>query len=284
MRQNIRTFVINLDRDRDRMVHMAKELEAAGLTFERFQAVYGLAVPESVAPFLLTADGTAASRLKPGEIGCYASHLALHQKIVADDTIEAALVLEDDVRLTPDFAALLQQLLQALPEGWDIVRLSNAPKKAWLARAPLVGGHELATYSRIPNNTGAYLISRKGAARFLAMSGPRHRAIDEDLRRPWFHGLSTWGVVPPPIVSNLFDSTIDALGDRGLRPGFNPGKLFAKAPEGPVTTFRRLFWTVRSLGLSGWLACSWRNLANLFKPKLSPNASDQERSRRFRVG
>jgi glycosyl transferase, family 25 len=279
----LRTYVINLDKDVGRLAHMAKELGAAGIAFERFPAVYGLDVPADLAPFLLTPSGAIASQLKPGEIGCYASHLGVYQSLVADETADAALIFEDDCRLAPEFAQIVANALKMLPGDWDIVRLSNRPKRPYVSCGRLVGPFELAIYSRIPNIAAAYLISRAGAKRFLNMPIPRRRAVDEDLRRPWFHGLSTWGVVPPPAVSNLFESSIDALGDRGLVPGFRFSKILTKKREGPITAIRRLLWTINSLSVRGWLSCIKLDFANLSKPKLARDASDEDMMSRYRV-
>jgi glycosyl transferase, family 25 len=273
-----------LEKDTGRLAHMTEELGTAGIEFERFPAVYGLAVPTELEPFLLTGSGAVASQLKPGEIGCYASHLAVIQSVAADEHNDVALIFEDDVRLAPEFKQIVQSALKRLPDNWDIVRLSNRPKRPYLSCGTLVGDFELAIYSRIPNIAAAYLISRAGAQRFLAMPIPRKRAVDEDLRRPWFHGLSTWGVVPPPAVSNLFESSIDALGDRGLLPGFRFSKILTKKREGPVTAIRRLLWTINSLSLAGWLACVRRDVTNVVKSKLARDASNKEIADRYRVG
>ena len=45
MVRGLRSVVINLDDDDARLAHMQKELERAGLTFERFAAVHGANVP-----------------------------------------------------------------------------------------------------------------------------------------------------------------------------------------------------------------------------------------------
>lgn len=256
----IPTFVINLDGDADRLTHMAGLLDAARLPFERVPAVFGTALPPHLAPWLLNADGSIASGLKCGEVGCYGSHLVIHDRILREGLGPALLVLEDDLAFGHELATKLSRLIEELPVEWDIVRLSNPPKRAFLPVSSLGGGHELVRYSKIPNNTGAYLISPRGAAKFLAMARPRQRAVDEDMRRPWDCGLDTYGVVPPLIVSNIFDSRIDAMEDRGLAKGWKRPKLLTGRTEGLSGGLRRMHWNISQLGLGGWLACLWRNL------------------------
>ena len=69
---SLRIYLINLDRDTARLAWMTRQLEAAGLCFERIPAVAGRAVPQYLLPFF-SSDGIAVnSRLEPGEVGCYA--------------------------------------------------------------------------------------------------------------------------------------------------------------------------------------------------------------------
>ena len=152
--------------------------------------------------------------------------------------------------------------LRLVPPGWDIIRLSNPPKRAFLPMARLPGCCELVVYSRIPNNTGAYLMSRTGAQKFLGFSGLRHRAVDEDMRRPCNCALVTYGIVQPPIRSNIFDSGIDAMGDRNLSTRRKLPKLFTGRTEGPVGGVRRLAWGIRALGMKSFMRCMWRNLVS----------------------
>ena len=254
---DLAALLINLDRDTDRLAHMQRELDACGIAFERVPAVDGRHLPERfVAPF-------ASSALRPGERGCYVSHLVIHERLAAGAFGDAALILEDDLRIDRDLRQVLAAILEALPARWDIVRLSNPPKRAFVPLAALPGERELVRYSKIPNNTGAYLMSRAGAQKFLDF-GPHRRAVDEDMRRPWTCGLDTYGVVAPPIVSNIFDSSIDAMGDRDLaaaRQGaarFIPKALTGKT-DGPAAAVARLAYNVRCLGVRDWAHCLLRN-------------------------
>lgn len=262
-------LLINLDRDPGRLAHMRAELGRAGLGFTRVPAVLGLAMPDWARPYFLDEAGRIASTLRPGEVGCYASHLVAAQRIVAAG-LAHALVLEDDLDLPADLGPLLGAALAALPAGWDILRLSNPPKAPYRGLAALPGGRELALYSRVPNNTGAQLLSLSGARKLLR-PGLRTLPIDEHLRRPWDLGLETYGIAPAPIRSNIFDaSTIDAIGDRGLGRESLLAKLARRRIGGPADWLRQWRWQRARLGLAGLLlarlraalrSAGWRGLA-----------------------
>src|SRR5262245_24554707 len=171
------TLVINLDRDAARWAHMQRELARTGLALERFPAVLGTALPNELRPYF-----DSASLLTPGEIGCYASHLRICQRIVAGDYPSPTLVLEDDLGVGDGLVDILRALPSVLPRSWDMVRLANTPKSAVLDVAPLPHGRKLVRYSRVPTSTGASLVSRSGAEKFLKRA-PRNLPIHQDLRR-----------------------------------------------------------------------------------------------------
>lgn len=277
-------FLINLDRDPDRLAYMGAALEKLGLEFTRIPAVLGLAMPEWVKPYFLDSAGAIASKLRVGEVGCYASHLVVARRMV-DEAIPAALVFEDDLELPADFAALIAETLRLAPAGWDIIRLSNPPKAPYVPVADLPGGRDLALYARVPNNTGASLLSLSGARKLLR-PGPRDLQIDEHLRRPWDLGMETYGIVPAPIRSNIFDaSTIDAMDQRGLGREGLLEKLARRRVASPGMALQHFSWQIAHLGAIGWLGATFRGLADSLSRKLgSARKTGAEAQRRLRLG
>lgn len=259
-------LLINLDRDPDRHAHMAAEFARVGLPYERIPAVLGLAMPAWVKPYFLDASGNIASGLKAGEVGCYASHLMVAKHLI-DCGRAYALICEDDLTLPDDLVPLLEATLTRLPAGWDILRLSNPPKAAYRVIADLPGGRNLVIYSRVPNNTGCHLLSRSGAEKLLA-PGLRSLQIDEHLRRPWRLGMETYGIAPAPVISNIFDSTIDAISDRGLGLESWVAKTRRRDLGSPSDWVRQITWQVRHLGVPGVLSAFVRtHLASLVKKR-----------------
>ncbi len=225
---------------------MDRELGRLGLEYERIPAVRGDDLPSWLRPYFEPAVGEAPQVLSVGEIGCYASHLTIMKALSAETTNTPALVLEDDLRLDRQLVELLDRVGQ-LPPDWDLVRLSNPSKAAAVKMASLDSIGDVVRYWRVPNNTGAYLITPLGARKFLAPVQRRWRAIDEDLRRPWEHELCVYGVLPPPVEANILPSSIGSH-HRAL-----PGrKRFARAPKRHLD---QVAYCLSTFGLIGSLTC-----------------------------
>lgn len=104
-----KTFVINLDKDVERMQFMHTQLTKLNINYRRESAVLG----KSYKPTLEEYDEDMAlvkgrHVLLPGEIGCALSHAKVIQKIV-DEKIPYALVLEDDVELPDKFNKIIEK-------------------------------------------------------------------------------------------------------------------------------------------------------------------------------
>jgi glycosyl transferase family 25 len=238
-------FLINLDRSPDRLAFMQAEANRIGLKFERVPAVDRTAVPDDLRAQFLAPDGSPAGPLSPGEVGCYASHLTVHQRVVREG-LPCAVVLEDDARLTPHLMDVVPAAVTVAPEDWDLIHLSAVVNRAVYAMADLPGGCHLVRYMRPPRGTAGYIISRSGAAKMLAPA-PRRRPIDVDLKLAYERNLDVLGVYPPPVIwGNHFPSEIWSKSGDGLQKRTRPS-----AKE----TFRGHLYVARKLGLSTYLQC-----------------------------
>lgn len=230
-------YLINLNRDTGRLALMTEQLNRLGLPFERFPAIHGVDMPEWLRPYFLSANGSIASDLRLGEVGCYASHLAVMARIAERN--QPALILEDDIELDPDLPTVLASI-HNLPNDWDIVRLSN-PKRRTIAVGRLCAGRDVVKYSRIPTRTGACLITSAGARKFLDWKIRREAPYDHDVRRVWDCGLTTYGVLPAPIRhATGCESTIAAMDKTG-------GRAFVESLS-LAESLRRFAYTLRWLG------------------------------------
>jgi glycosyl transferase family 25 len=255
-------FVINLDRDRDRLEFMVNQAARVGISFERFVAVDGNRLESDLIEQFYSGNDLHEPALTAGEVGCYASHLRIHNLLASDETAQYALVLEDDTRLAADLVATVEAAIARAPE-WDIIRLSNVTKSVVLPVAALGGGRELVRYWTVPNGTGAYLISRAGAKKFARALRKRILPIDEDLRRPWRIGLETYGVMPPPVEPDVWGpSQIDSMGRNRPVP--------ARARFKDATRYRDIWgafiYRMRTFGVLGYgRACVRALTASLMK-------------------
>ena len=246
-----RIYLINLDRDTERLAFMIDQLTALGLPFQRVAGVHGIDMPEWLKPYFLTRSGKIASELTAGEVGCYASHLLVLKTIV--ESGRPGLVLEDDVRLGASFPALLERIEADLPADWDIVRLSNRSKRRRVLMRPILDRH-VVKYSVVPAGAGAYLITPLGAHRFLHCKPFRKMPVDQDLRFVWEFGLVTYGISPAPVQPNVMgQSSIARFG-----PILRSTRFVREAGLVDGLT-RRIPYELRWLGLRDWLlARMWR--------------------------
>ena len=197
----LHTWVINLDRDVERLQRIAAQLAPTGLAWTRLSAVYGRDLPADEQARLLDRDAYRRKHgMEPalGELGCYLSHVAVMRALLASPH-RAALVLEDDVLLTPALVPVLQGLM-AHPDRWDVVKLSqvhSGTPQRYLEVAP---GHHLAVMLSRCTGSSAYLVNRRAAQvyvdRLLPMTLPHDHVFDQG----WTFGLKVRMVTPTPCI------------------------------------------------------------------------------------
>lgn len=105
---------------------MKKQLDAQGLNFELFEAYDGKLIPEDFIDKHADREAIVLRQMPPGAIGCSFSHIFIY-KLIAERNDEVALILEDDMKLSKDFARIVQQAAQHVQDG-DIVFPYFIPK------------------------------------------------------------------------------------------------------------------------------------------------------------
>jgi glycosyl transferase, family 25 len=149
--------------------------------------------------------------LKPGEIGCFLSHRGLWKEMIKHD-IPQALILEDDVELSVNFANALQFASAAAEPGDYIqfqVRDLHPRGQIVVRRDPF----ELLCPTIIPLRTSAQLVTLAAAERLLRHSEPFDRPVDSFLQMNWLHGARALMVKPQSVTeisATLGGSTIGA--------------------------------------------------------------------------
>ena len=112
-----------------------------------------------------------------------------------------AVVLEDDVDLTSDFSRVIQTIQEKRPD-FDFIFLGRKFKKGEF----FVPCHSLLPDLRLGRvgytHMGAigYIVSQKGAQKFLDFAPRIVNAIDKELHRFWANGLDLYGLERPIIV------------------------------------------------------------------------------------
>jgi len=264
--QNFSALLLNLDRDAARREHMEKQLQKARISFSRLSGILGDALPDELRPYFYDSFGRPKTTMKRGEIGCYASHLLALQRIASGELGEAVLVMEDDLELDQGLADLIAEARSKAPSGWDILRLSSPSRRAYVPLAKVGDNHLLVRYSKIPNSAGAYLVTPRGAQKFLER-GVRGLTFDDDLRRPWFHEMETFGVLPPPVKAGVLASSIDAVEAGRFDKGMS-SRMERILRGDHVFAFKRLGYNARNLGFFNWAKCCAINVADMVARRL----------------
>ncbi len=181
MNAPIHIYIINLRMSVERKEEMIRKMDAFGLSYEFFEAVYGKELPTE---FIRQVKSQPYSFYKAfgremtlGEIGCAMSHLELYKKIV-NDKRPFALILEDDIDMDENLPFLLanEKTRAALQHHLDLILLGysadgiNYKKQAEVS---IYGKLKLSAqlFLGIPTvwywSTIGYLISLEGANKLL---------------------------------------------------------------------------------------------------------------------
>ncbi len=209
-------YVINLDRDLDRLAHTREQLR--GLPFTRAPAVDG------------TKSADTTKGLTRFELACLASHRNAWRLFLATSQSHACF-LEDDLHIWPGFAGLVGD------DGWvptdaHSVKLDTYFQKVRLGvPRPIVGDRRIARLYSRHESSAAYLLSRAGAERYLELTDPPTLPADYSLfpKNARRLGLRIYQLTPAVAIQDH------------LRPAAEGGHTFATAMNvgGPARPRRR---------------------------------------------
>lgn len=94
----MKTFVVNLEKNKERLLTISRRLDALGIDFERINAIYGREVHQREKLRNSSAFWWWAIKgypMRDGEYGCAMSHLLIYKRMIEDGTPYAC-ILEDD--------------------------------------------------------------------------------------------------------------------------------------------------------------------------------------------
>jgi glycosyl transferase family 25 len=240
-RADLGIWLINLDRDTDRLADMVAQLDGLGLTYTRFAAIYGKDHVETLSQ-RADADGYArnmGSPIIPGKMGCYASHIAVWEEFVASD-YKVALILEDDVVFHDDFLESLDLALAGAAH-WDTVRFNCIRAKIPISQGK-IGRYTLNAYAGPFTGNASYLLHKDVAKRMLPNLWPQTRAFDHELNRFFKHNFRQMGL--EPFSSHVDDGDLSSI--TGANFGLvNKFKWYQRLPHYRLKAanyFRRIWW------------------------------------------
>jgi GR25 family glycosyltransferase involved in LPS biosynthesis len=128
-------WVINLDKDTERLANFTRDAQALGKPINRFPAVYGKDVErdeaeeEGIHPSLTgpehNKDRHQSSKIvrRAGEYGCWLSHKRLlrHLGSLPVSNSYGHFITEDDCVVSPDFMEKWTSVREEVPSNWDVV-------------------------------------------------------------------------------------------------------------------------------------------------------------------
>lgn len=172
----MKTYLINLDRNPERLTRMHDILSALGVEYERVAAVDGR---NSSA-----VDSLNTRRLSPAEKGCLLSHREAWRRIADGDEPYAA-VLEDDLLISSAFAKFAKSS-SWIPADADLIKLETTGRSVALSETqPLSDSeHSVAHMNSAHLGAAGYIISSAAAERLLRSPIARDWPADDILFDP----------------------------------------------------------------------------------------------------
>ena len=116
--------VINLATRAERWSAVWQQLLGMGMDPVRIPAVHGASLSSEQRSALYSEQLNRRLYHQPlcdGEIGCYASHLAVWERLLRSGA-DCIAVLEDDVEIDPSLPQVLAAI-ESMPGDWDLVKL-----------------------------------------------------------------------------------------------------------------------------------------------------------------
>lgn len=240
----MKVFVINLLRSKERLAKVSARLRELGVEWERIEAVDDSCLDESARREGLSRFGWWCCQLRPlghGHLGCYLSH-HVFQRMVIDQNLGKACVLEDDVVLGDRFPEVL---------AWVEAHLDETR-----AQVALLGDH--VDGGALPKDDGrAFSLDRArwdwGAEAYV-ITAPAARAIQRD-NYPVRVPCDTWDRWVRQGVIELFHVHPAVCGQTSW---LSDSELAKIANVNSLPLASRIWWRLRRIvgvtldGLSSW--------------------------------
>jgi glycosyl transferase family 25 len=227
--QEIPSYVINLDQNKNKWFKTKQTLNNFGINPQRFSAVYGKNLDNnfinnitdpSVYYSITYGRSTDEQMSGLGAIGCYLSHIKLWQNLVNSETQNTFLIFEDDVEVnfsnknnyTQNINYFVQNVITTQPD-WDFIFLGYS--KPLLIFSNDVCNKNICQIKDKTFCTHAYIINKKGAKKLLDKAFPIVHQIDsfisfmsarEDIKS--FRPIKPFFIQSEEITNIIFNSSM----------------------------------------------------------------------------
>ena len=171
----MKIFLINLDKNPERLEKTRQRLTAIGVEFERIPAIYGKTLSDEEKKRSVNAFRWWCAQGRPireGEIGCALSHYMIYRKMIAEN-MTCACILEDDNAYRDSFAAVVEEMERLLNVSKpQVILLTN------LTEDKAVGQGVEVRPAVSDYTTSAYIITLPAAKVLLSANFPMHVPCD----------------------------------------------------------------------------------------------------------
>ncbi len=202
--QSMKIFVINLDRDEERLKFAQEQAEKNGFSFERVAGVFAKEMSASELKKdvnYLRFTLRMGKRPGLGEIGCALSHIKIYRKMV-EENLPYACILEDDIFILDNFKEQLEKIGKWFdPKKPTVVRL-NMPVETDKTNEPVIRDH-------IAYSACSYCLNLAAAKALLKDNFPVHTFADD-----W----PTWNKLK---IIELYNSNPKVCWHNNAASGFN---------------------------------------------------------------
>jgi len=217
------TYVITLERSKQRSNYIKKHAINRGLDFQIVPAIDGLLLKQIDIEKTCNVEIVNRHRywLTNGAIGCALSHLKAYNEFLRTDR-ESAFIIEDDVLLPKNIKNILSEIDREIKTNEIILLYYVSFKPAFFSSKGKINLSEGGLYYPIdinqPITAAAYIIGREAALNLSKMIIPIQVAADS-----WGYYYSKGAfnsmrvLFPSPILTKNFKSTIDYLKKGSLK-------------------------------------------------------------------
>jgi len=193
-RFKMKIYVISLADAIQRRKNVEKQLTEADLDFSLFD---GLRAKNGFSEYFNGYDEyqyqiNTGRKATEGEIGCYASHLALWKLCV--DRNQPIMIMEDDFHLKEHFVEAFHEVEKLINEyGYIRLQTERRAKKKLVKQ---IGKFSLFYYTKMPHSLMCYAISPAIAKQFIAHSQILTAPVDVMIKKIWEHRQRLYGLTP----------------------------------------------------------------------------------------
>jgi glycosyl transferase family 25 len=195
----MRIILINLARATDRRAKMQAQFAALNLPFEILEATDGRKITDKERNLV---DNNLRRRISPypltdNEIGCWLSHRRAIES-VAKGTENMAAIVEDDTAIFPDFGKVCNAI-ENKGGTFDFIFLHRQFKRneVFVPCRRILPENQIGRVGPMSMGCHTYIVSRDGAAKFLARGNRFAHAVDKEIHRYWVSRLNIFGLENP---------------------------------------------------------------------------------------